>query len=638
MKLLTPTLALVALCGLFAPTAQADDPPAGLPLPESKRPKARPATSGKIDLAQQIARYRALVKDSGRFNAKTAAGLMRKAYAEIFALDQSQVDMAAVDRDPHGLTQALFQVTTDLDARMAEFYEAGKLSDDVANAKRRVLRGIRYLREAILQRTAAKAPAKLYQHGKPALAETFPVMHWSVDPAYQAKTPAQFPRTFVLLCMGNSNVSAAISRSASEDNTFSHLAIGYRSTEPKTVEGKTYPAGTLFLLESLIETGVIIKPLAKHYEGVTRDVIFFVRDQSKQAAVDEAADAFFDRAKDGLNKGEPLGYDFSMGASHRIAGEKAAAEGKTLPDPDGYFCAGVADEIFRKAGIELFTTLTRLNPGPGSAGLFASWGISPEDPVTAPGDADVSGTLLRVAEGARIDWLESNHTRQAALQSIFRWMDEENYQLRLPLFTRALVTTMGTFNDTILDFGIVPKGMNSDILRSFYALDKAGNLYTEALEKQVAAFKAKHGRTMTPPEMHAWLEANRDRIEDTDKWLRKQPWAQGTYQLKGMWKRTVQLEIRPGEGRDFVVERKEFKRDGSLVGHSRGTASQDGKWLSVRFKRVSGTIYPRMRFKLEFGGEIQGYERQDGHGPHDRNRGPRSRRVEKGKKVSGPVN
>ena len=546
--------------------------------------------------------------------------------------------MAAVDRDPHGLTQALFQVTTALDARMAELYEAGKLSDDVANAKRRVLRGIRYLREAILQRTAAKAPAKLYQHGKPALAETFPVMHWSVDPAYQAMTPAQFPRTFVLLCMGNSNVSAAISRSASEDNTFSHLAIGYRSTEPKTVEGKTYPAGTLFLLESLIETGVIIKPLAKHYEGVTRDVIFFVRDQSKQAAVDAAADAFFDRAKDGLNKGEPLGYDFSMGASHRIAGEKAAAEGKTLPDPDGYFCAGVADEIFRKAGIELFTTLTRLNPGPGSAGLFASWGISPEDPVTAPGDADVSGTLLRVAEGARIDWLESNHTRQAALQSIFRWMDEENYQLRLPLFTRALVTTMGTFNDTILDFGIVPKGMNADILRSFYALDKAGNLYTEALEKQVAAFKAKHGRAMTPPEMHAWLEANRDRVEDTDKWLRKQPWAQGTYQLDGMWKRTVQIEIRPGEGRDFVVERKEFKRDGSLVGHSRGTASQDGKWLSVRFKRVSGTIYPRMRFKLDFGGKIQGYERQDGHGPHDRNHGPRSRRVEKGKKVSGPIN
>ena len=31
-------------------------------------------------------------------------------------------------------------------------------------------------------------------------------------------------------------------------------------------------------------------------------------------------------------------------------------------------------------------------------------------------------------------------------------------------------------------------------------------------------------------------------------------------------------------------------------------------------------------------------ERQDGHGPHDRNHGPRSRRVEKGKKVSGPIN
>ncbi|MCA8924194.1 MAG: hypothetical protein KDD82_20460 [Planctomycetes bacterium] len=514
---MSKSMCVLLFAALFAPLGLAQDAGLGGPAP------AR--ASGKVDLAQKVRDYTAFVRDPARFTAENAVERLHAGYDEVLTLNMEVLDLAKVDADPHGLLRGLFGLMLALDDRCAEFHQAGQYSDAIANAKRRALRAIRYLREAIMLRTAERAPEQLYAHGKPAFAESFPEHHWTAQEAFRAGGLAALPRTVILLCMGGSNVSATIARSADEDNTFSHLAVGYRSNAPQNVAGVDYPAGTLFLVESLIETGVIIKPFAEHYKGVDRDVIFMARDASKQPAIDAAMDAFFARANAAIHAGKPLKYDFSMGANNGVkqeleGGEAGEGGDGVLSDPTAYFCAAVGEEVFAKAGVELLPIRTQLNPGPNSRKLFESWGMDPDAPVMAPGDADVSPALIRVAEAGRLQDLLDNHLRQATLRQMFRWMDEDGYTLRVPWYIKVVTWAAGGLNDTFLDLGKVPSGMDKNILRSFMALDKAANLYYKALKQANDAFREEHGRSMLPLEMVAHLETIRDDVKGTRKWFR----------------------------------------------------------------------------------------------------------------------
>lgn len=625
--------ALAAACG----SAVLAQDPKGIPKPQ---PRPEAPASGQVDLPAEVARYTALVRDPARFNAQNAAPQLKAGYEEVLSLSLETVDFRKVDADPQGLLQSLFGLMLAIDDRCAEFHAEGAFSDEIANAKRRALRAIRYLREAVILRTAEHAPDKLYAHGEPPLAREFPNHHWTVNPAFSSASPKDLPRTMFLLCMGSSNVSATIARSADEDNTFSHLAVGYRSPEAQVVDGQSYPPETLFLVESLIETGVIIKPFAEHYKGVDRDVIFIARDQSKQAEIDAAMGAFFQRANDALKAKKPLGYDFSMGANLGAVDRLQGAEGsgevnkkdRQLPDPDTYFCAAIAYEVFAKVGLDMFPIRSRFNAGPNSRSLFLSWGINPDKPTTAPGDADVSPVLTRVAEAGLIKGMEVNHLRQATLRQMFRWMDEDNYQLRWPWWVTIGTAVAGGLNDTILDLGKVPSGMNKEILRTFTALDKAATLYYDALAGENARFRAKNRRSMTPHEMVAHLDSIRDKVDGTDRWLRKMPWAQGRYELSGSWKRRVLLEVKTGAQGDFSLTRRLYDRDGKLLETNEGSATQDEKTLSATFKRTRYTERS-LRYRIEFDGTITESEREDRHGPRDN--APGYRRTGKGAKVAG---
>jgi len=596
------------------------------PLAHERTPSAR------FDLVAELERYRRLVRDPERFHAGNAAAIMRRAYDELFALSPEQVDFRSIDRDPHAFLQGLFEVTLELDARMADFYAAGRFSEDLANAKRRVLRGVRFLRESILLRTAKRAPDRLSEHRKPALAEDAAQLHWNVHPRFRDASLEDLPRTFVLICMGPGNISAAIGRSADEDNMFSHLAIGYRSNREHVVKGTTHPPGTIFLLEALIETGVIIQPLSEHFDGIDRDVIFAVRDPNRQPAVDAAADAFFERAKQAYNAGENLRYDFSMGTRPNVADDEETRsvslleppeEGR-LPDPDRYFCSAVAQEIFQEAGLDLFPATTRINLGETTRALFRSWGIDTDEEVTAPGDADVSPVLLRVAEGARIEGIEANHLQQVVLTQVFHWMDADNYRLRWPP-NATLKTVFFTFLHRVrLDFGIVPEGMNAGMLQTLLALDRASEVYRKALTRANEDFKEAQGRSMVPGELIVHLRSIRDTTPGARRWLRRMPWAQGTYQLRGQHG-PVRLSVVPGRGMGFEVER----RVGADV--HRGTAKQRGRRLDVALDGDPATI----RYRIEESGAIEGWVAGERRKPAPHGSWPR--RLEAGRKVAGPV-
>jgi hypothetical protein len=600
-----------------------------------------------LDLKAEIDRTREQIQDPAQFRPDNAATFLKKAHADLFALDPEAVDYERLDADPEGAIRSLFELCVTLDDRCAEFHAQGALSDEIANAKRRALRGVRYAREVIALRIVTSQPQRLYEKGKPALAETYGKPYWTVREEFMGVAPTEFPRTFVILTMGTSNVSAAIARSAEEGNVFSHLAIGYRSNEPHTIKETAYPTGTLFIVEALIETGVIIHPLEEHYASSDRDVIFFVRDEDKQPAVDAAADAFFKRAKDGINSGTPLGYDFSMGTTKpgmtevltgetAQAGQRASAPSRPVAEPDAYFCAAVGDAIFDKAGVELFTTRTRLKNGETTGDMFESWGIDPDQPVTAPGDADVSPNLKRIAEGCVIQSTELNHVRQAVLFQMFAWMDALGYRLRWPWWFTASSAVLAKFNDSWIDLGLVPSGMEVNSLRTSYALEKAATLYVERLLAETKAFKQEKGRSMTPKEMLARLDDVRDDVKGTKKWFRLSPRARGQYALTPTRsKGHVQVLVSDGPGMTFQVERTVTDSNGAVLSRSTGIGSQKDDSLSVRFKTREGKRSPRsITYRLEMDGAIRGSARVDRPGRRRSGAQAQYRTIERGERVA----
>ncbi|MCA8920968.1 MAG: hypothetical protein KDD82_04115 [Planctomycetes bacterium] len=524
-------LTLLALHALVGLTPLCADGPAPRPAraPEALR-------HAGVDLEAALRAGLRQVLDPEGFNAATADAQLRLAYEQLFTLDAARIDLARLDARAAQVVQLTFELQLAIDERMAEFDAAGRYPAKLANAKRRALRGLRYLRERVLLRTARADPGRLYGDSTPRLAAWAPAFHWTVRASHAQLPPERFPRTFVLLSEGGSPTSAAIARSADEDNMFSHLSVGYVSDQPYTVKGVDYPAGTPFTIESFINSGVTVRLLEAHMSGKNnREVLFFLRDPAKQAALDQAAEAFFERVLLAQASGAPLGYDFSMGTA-KIKGLVAELEGTPgnegrvfdpavvrmdgahYRDVNDYFCSEVGEAVFATAGLQLFPHRSTVEAGAGTRRLFESWGIDPSIPISAPGDADVSPALVRIAEGAKLGLLRANHQRHAALTSVFRWLDD-GYTLRVPWYVKAFgKTAAGYARLPILPSFGLPK-VSADVMISTIALNKVASKLTARLAADDEAFFAEHGRAMTPAETYAHLDRIRGELK-LARWLR----------------------------------------------------------------------------------------------------------------------
>lgn len=587
----------------------------GLALPAAAQDERR------IDLRGQIQAALELVRDPARFHRGNAEALLSRGYEQLFGIDPARLDLEELDRDPEGLNRLVFELVLAIDDRTAAIdREQGGLSEAAGAAKRRVLRGLRYLREQLLLRAHRAHPDRLYAGGRPAFAQLPPTApgldryHWTVAPGhFQRRFQAsELPRTFFILNEGDMTLSAAIARSSSEDNMFSHYSVGWVSDREVQIKGKTWPAGSLLTIEALIERGVVIEPLPYHWKEAlngwsAREAVFFLRDPAQQAALDKAADAFFTRANQAFSAGKPLGYDFSMGT-----GLSGAVEGRPAPGPlemSKYFCSGVAEAIGHAAGVELFTHPSRLEPGSNSRALFVRWGLDPDRPLPSPGDGDVSTALVRVAEGVNLDRLEVTHQRHAILERVFAWIDRDGYQVRSPKAFQGGTELITKLNDkvegTAFDFGLVPNGITPEIMQSLVPIQFTAQAYLKRLKQREEEFRREHGRSLTPAEMAAYLEQIRDEV-DVDAWFVRG--AAGRYALEATrpfpWSKpaSTTLLVEQQAGGFRVV--REVRRGGLLIARGVGTGVQEGKKLRVSFAAREGEHPERLTYELERDGRI----------------------------------
>ncbi len=165
------------------------------------------------------------------------------------------------------MNRRVFDLVLAIDRRTAELHAAGQGTPGLGEKKRRVLRGLRFLREQVLLRAATLHPDRLYAPGRPAFALERPdgagpgSLPLDRQPrALRPPVPGRPPAADVLHHQRGRPDAERGHCPASEDNMFSHYSVGYVTDREHTIRGKTYAKGTLLTIESLIERGVVIEP------------------------------------------------------------------------------------------------------------------------------------------------------------------------------------------------------------------------------------------------------------------------------------------------------------------------------------------------------------------------------------------
>ncbi|HEY1080585.1 MAG TPA: hypothetical protein VGE46_10810 [Bdellovibrio sp.] len=272
----------------------------------------------------------------------------------------------------------------------------------------------------------------------------------------------------ILVSRGTAVVSATIAKIGDQEGMYSHAAMVY--VDPKTSD--------IYLMQSEIETGVEAELIGENYlrDGKIRANVYRPKD-AKLAA--NAAKWMFDYIASVKAKGSYIRYNFSMDFSKE----------------DLMFCSQMPFMAYQKASDNKFllgatyktTFVERKNRS------FLN-GLKITVPSTySPNDVELDEKLELVAEWRDLSRAGKAHRRDAVMDSIFTWMDEEGYN-----FNKAYNSLESTLLVGLRNAPITGKFLSSSIadnieqqqLKYFLTMNTIGGAALESyVEKEEALYK-----------------------------------------------------------------------------------------------------------------------------------------------------
>jgi hypothetical protein len=342
------------------------------------------------------------------FNARTCADYVSRNTAFLYEYGaKSYLPVTSADRDAlfqraPAIVYSLFELRLNLRERLRSFHLAGQLELDCLDAIRRALRYARYVDELIAEwwwRRSATGTAPAQEAMNYSLAFDGAAPALLINPKY---TDIDIRSGDIFLTRSPTFISATIARIGDEDGQFSHAAIAHVDSD-----------GDITVLEAVVEGGVLIRPWNEWVAKTgARAVLLRHRDQQAAKA---AADWVSLWAKERVDAGS-VPYDFSM----------------DYDDDSELFCL----ELVRLAYLESSGGSVAVPMYPSSLRLLLdspflkALGVSDRELFT-PSDLEVDPSLEVVAEWRNLDLTPETRLRDAALSSIFHWMNEYDYRLTL---------------------------------------------------------------------------------------------------------------------------------------------------------------------------------------------------------------
>ncbi len=405
------------------------------------------------------------LNDNTVFNAKTCAtyinGMTDYLYgaSSDYFVPKTVQEVAKLKEQGVDLMKSLFQVRVTLREKFQQFDEKNELTPECVLKVREGIQYSRITEEYILEWLV---------HNKVVDVRTPAIL--AADPIYTMTNPKfegfKLQTGDLLIVRGKSYVSAMIARIADEEGNFSHLAI--------VGEDKK---GNQYIVESLIQTGVIITPLEKWRKAQDARVALY-RHPDKDLAK-RAGQIMYEFTKAGIEKNGEIRYDFGMNDANYN---------------DGFFCSEVARYAYDKASkgavivpkFRSSVTKFKNTDYPVSLGVTAKT-------LFAPYDMEVDPRFDFVAEYKYYPLLRQVRMQDSVLQSVYDWMIKKGYEFHfsVPATGKAY---LGKF---LRQFGLVkdvlPKYMPIQTLKTTAQFEAvATTLEKNLYEKEDKYYKA-HG-------------------------------------------------------------------------------------------------------------------------------------------------
>ncbi|RUO99588.1 YiiX/YebB-like N1pC/P60 family cysteine hydrolase [Hyphomicrobium sp.] len=411
-------------------------------------------------------------------------------------------DVAAVARQAPQLMYRLFDLRVGLRDHLGHYEMLGLMTPEVAQGFRDVFRVLRYVSDMLGEITTGH-PRTNEGTGYLLRGFTGADNNTLVNYAfYRNGTASYFRSGDVLLVRGTAHNSAAIARIGDVDSQFSHIGIVYID-----------PQGDHWMVESLIEDGAIINPLAKALDhNIVRAVLYRHRDPDLAA---RAAKYIFDYVAASRAKGgKRILYDFSM----------------RTDDTRNLFCSKLVRLAYERGSFGMFklptypTHIARKNKD-----FLDRVGVA-TDLTFAPADIDMESGFDLVAE-----WQDYRDTAGIRLQDftmdkLFEWMDKYNYRFEETTAIK-LVSTLGRFSAHMSDsakellssvFPRVPTNMPRRTVAVVAMLHKTAEPIYRELMKLNQDSVAETGLPLHGLEVMAALESIREREGDRIGYLVRQ--------------------------------------------------------------------------------------------------------------------
>ncbi|MEK2689697.1 YiiX/YebB-like N1pC/P60 family cysteine hydrolase [Bdellovibrio sp. GT3] len=414
------------------------------------------------------------------FNARTCAEVVNKVTDYLFYLPanhfipKTDAEKEQLKTKGPELLNTVFQIRVTLHEKLKQFDSRNELESNCIQKIREGFQYARFTEEYILDWLYAQ---KVYTFKKtPVLIDEQPST-WT-NPKFKG---FQLQSGDVMLIRGKSYVSAMIARIADEEGNFSHAAI--------VGEDK---AGKKYVVEALIQHGVVVTPLEKWRQAEDSRVALFR--YPDQALAKKAARYMYDLAQGALDRKQGIRYDFSMNDD----------------DYSSMFCSEVIRVAYDKASggkvmIPKFrstTTKFKDHKYPRTLGVTKT-------SLFAPYDVEVDPRFDFIAEYRFMPLLRQVRMQDAVLQSVYSWMIEKGYDFHWDLghssksYLAKLVRQFGVAKESL------PKYMPVETIKTTVQFETVAAALEKNIYKKEAEYYKKNGYLPSFQDMLAINEAFR---------------------------------------------------------------------------------------------------------------------------------
>lgn len=445
---------------------------------------------GPERFVDEVAVFRASL-DRPVGNAQVLATTLERIYNAFEQQDFFRYDVFQ-ERDKAPATMAaLFDLQMELREKVRGWHGEGLMSRPAQKAARDCLRAARYAIDILGELWIGYE--RLPPDGRPRRAFTGPNYNTLTNKKFStdADGTMAFQSGDVILTRGKLHNSAAIARIGDIDSQFSHVAMVYID-----------PRGQHWAVESLIELGAIVKPLAEWLEhDLGRAVLFRHRDQT---LAQRAAALIHDRVRLANSPaGKRILYDFTM----------------TLdPKTHNLYCSKLVRRAFKEASegkvlLPTFTTMLDMK----NRDFVERIGVDTVE-TFAPGDLEIDPDFDIVAEWRDYRVTSDLRLKDIVMDKLFEWMEVYDYRFEETLKVR-LISVLGRLASYLSNdvkkmienvVPIVPVNMKRSAIAAIAMLHETAEPIFQKLRQLEDERAALSGLPLNPREVRQFLERMRE--------------------------------------------------------------------------------------------------------------------------------